>query len=254
MTPPQRRVLVTGTASGIGRALTQQLTNQGAQVTSLDRTRPTADVAVHVDVDLADQEAVDRALSEERGSDPWDAVCNVAGLADDEPPERVFAVNFLAVRHICEALIGRLRPGAAIVNVASTSGHEWPQHLATLRPLLATNGFAEGARWFADHGAQWHAEPLSKEALVAYTKARGPELVPRGLRMNAVSPGPVDTPLLEGFRRNMDQAYLDEARLHFGGSFAANDIARIVAFLSSPDSVAINGHNIIADGGLLGRC
>jgi len=70
--------------------------------------------------------------------------------------------------------------------------------------------------------------------------------------MNAVSPGPVETPILVDFEESMGKEILDGVKDLTGRHAEPIDIARVVAFLASPESGWVNGHNIIADGGVSG--
>ncbi|MDP9651541.1 hypothetical protein J2793_007016 [Paraburkholderia caledonica] len=67
------------------------------------------------------------------------------------PVDVVARVNYLGLRHLCEALLPRLAPGGNVINVASILGAEWPQRLGLHRALAGTGGFDEGSRWLAAH-------------------------------------------------------------------------------------------------------
>jgi NAD(P)-dependent dehydrogenase (short-subunit alcohol dehydrogenase family) len=250
MTVHGLRCIVTGAASGIGDAVARLFLEQGAEVVSLDRNTPTAAVNQHVKVDLTDLGSINAALDELQGE--FDVLANVAGLPGTHDPEAVFRVNFLAVRHLTEALFDRLRPGGAIVNVASTAGFAWQQRLPAILDLMAAVSFEEGVQWFKDHPQEGNAYNFSKEAITVYTMAMATGLVDMGLRMNAVSPGPVETPILADFEESMGKDTIDSVKLAVGRHAEPIDIAKIVAFLASSDAGWINGTNTIADGGLSG--
>lgn len=250
MTVQGFRCIVTGAASGIGDAVARLFLEQGATVISLDRNTPTAGVSQHVKVDLTDLGSINAALDELEGD--FDVLANVAGLPGTHDPEAVFRVNFLAVRHLTESLFDRLRPGGAIVNVASTAGFAWQQRLPQILDLMGAVSFDEGVQWFKDNPQEGNAYNFSKEAITVYTMAMATGLVDMGLRMNAVSPGPVETPILADFEESMGKDVIDSVKLAVGRHAEPIDIAKIVAFLASSDSGWINGTNTIADGGLAG--
>jgi NAD(P)-dependent dehydrogenase (short-subunit alcohol dehydrogenase family) len=250
MSLSEKRCVVTGAASGIGDAVARQLISDGATVVSLDRKAPSADVAQHIEVDLSDRPSIDAALEELTGE--WDVLCNVAGLPGTHPGETVFRVNFLAVRHLCEAFFDRLRPGGAIVNVASTAGIQWPDRLDDIRDLLAAFTFDDGVTWFEEHTPKGNAYNFSKEALIVYTMAMASGLVDLNLRMNAVSPGPVETPILVDFEESMGKDTIDGIKAMLGRHAEPSDIASVVSFLASPAAGWINGHNLVVDGGIAG--
>ncbi|MFR9806838.1 coniferyl-alcohol dehydrogenase [Pseudonocardia sp. RS010] len=245
------RCLVTGTASGIGDAVTRRLTAAGASVVSLDRHKPEADVEQHVEVDLADPASIDSALEQIDGS--FDALLNIAGIPGTAPAERVFAVNFLGMRHLTESLFDRFNPRASIVVVSSTAGFQWARRLDALKEVVATESFAEGAEWFRTHPQEGNAYNFSKEAATVYTMAMGAAVREMGeLRINAVLPGPVETPILADFEQSMGKETLDGVKALLGRHATPDDIAPTIVFLASRDSGWINGTTLIADGGVSG--
>lgn len=245
------RCLVTGTASGIGDAVARLLTAGGATVVSLDRNKPSAEVDQHVEVDLADPAGIDSALQQVDGT--FDVLANVAGIPGTHPGELVMKVNFLGMRHLTESLFERLDPGGSIVIVSSTAGFQWPLRLDALRELVATESFAEGLAWVREHPQAGNAYNFSKEAATVYTLAMGAAVREmNGLRLNAVLPGPVETPILADFEESMGRDTLDGVKAFLGRHATVDDIAPAVVFLASRDSRWINGATLTADGGITG--
>lgn len=245
------RCLVTGAASGIGDAVARRLLAGGASVTSLDRNKPTADVERHIEVDLADPDSIDAALAE--AGQGWDVLCNVAGVPGTAAAELVFKVNFLGLRHLTEAMFERLNPGASIVNVSSTAGYRWAERLDSLKELITTESFDEGLDWFRRNSPEGNAYNFSKEAVTVYTMAMGGAVREMGEhRLNAVLPGPVETPILGDFEQSMGKDTLDGVKAFLGRHATAHDIAPAVVFLASRDAAWINGSTLVADGGITG--
>jgi len=245
------RCLVTGTASGIGEAAVRRLIKDGAQVVSLDRNTPTAEVARHVEVDLADPRSIDSALSRIDGT--FDVLANIAGIPGTAPGELVFKVNFLGMRHLTESLFERLNPGGSIVTVSSTAGFNWGARLPALREVIATESFEDGAAWYAEHPQAGNAYNFSKEAATVYCLAMGGAVREMNdLRINAVLPGPVETPILADFEETMGRETLDGVKAFLGRHAEPDDIAPAIVFLASRDSAWINGTTLIADGGISG--
>lgn len=245
-----KRYVVTGAASGIGHAVATQLLEQGAEVYSLDRNTPTAPVTKHVPVDLADVASIDKALQELDGE--FDALLNVAGVPGTAPSELVFAVNALAVRHLTEALLGQLVPGGNVVVVSSTAGFGWQARLETIKELLATDTFEEGAQWYRDNPQEGNPYNFSKEVSTVYVLTMGLALNEMGLRINAVLPGPVETPILADFEESMGKDTLDGLKELLGRHATPKDIADAVLFLASDAARWVNGHPLIVDGGISG--
>lgn len=242
-----KRYVVTGAASGIGHTVAEKLLAAGAEVYSLDRNTPTAAVTGHVHVDLASPTSIDAALEQLDGQ--FDALLNVAGIPGTAPAELVFAVNFLAVRHLAEAFLERLNAGGNIVVVSSTAGFGWPQRLDTIREVLATDTFDDGARWFKENPQEGNAYNFSKEVTTVYVMSMGLAVHEMGFRMNAVLPGPVQTPILADFRESMGHDTIDGLEEMLGRHAMPEDVADVVLFLASDAARWVNGETITVDGG-----
>lgn len=245
-----KRFVVTGAASGIGHAVAVKLIAADAEVVSLDRNTPSAAVAHHIELDLANPRSIDAALEQLDGD--FDGLMNVAGIPGTAPGDLVLAVNSLAVRHLTEAFFERLRPNGTVTIVSSTAGFGWPQRLEDIRDLLATDTFEDGAAWFKAHPQQGNAYNFSKEVTTVYTMSMGLALAQMGFRINAVLPGPVETPILVDFEESMGKDALDGIKELLGRHATPDDIADAVLFLASDDARWINGHALVVDGGITG--
>jgi NAD(P)-dependent dehydrogenase (short-subunit alcohol dehydrogenase family) len=248
-----KRYVVTGAASGIGHAVAEKLLAAGADVISLDRNTPSAAVTRHIELDLANPRSIDAALEELDGdSQPFDGLMNIAGIPGTAPADLVLAVNSLAVRHLTESFFERLRPGGTVTIVSSTAGFGWPQRLETIRDLLATDTYEEGAAWFKANPQQGNAYNFSKEVTTVYTMSMGLALAQMGFRINAVLPGPVETPILVDFEESMGKDALDGVKELLGRHASPDDIADAIVFLASDAARWINGHALVVDGGITG--
>jgi NAD(P)-dependent dehydrogenase (short-subunit alcohol dehydrogenase family) len=245
-----KRYVVTGAASGIGHAVATQLLDAGAQVYCLDRNTPTAKVTKHVEVDLANPRNIDAALEHLDGV--FDGLIHVAGIPGTAPADLVLAVNSLAVRHLTESFFDKLVPGGAVTVVSSTAGFGWPLRLEAIRDLLATDTFEEGAAWFKANPQQGNAYNFSKEVTTVYAMSMGLALGEMGFRINAVLPGPVETPILADFEETMGKDTLDGLKELLGRHAAPDDISTVVLFLASDDARWLNGQAVAVDGGISG--
>jgi 3-oxoacyl-[acyl-carrier protein] reductase len=223
--------VVTGGRSGIGAACVARFASEGAEVVSLDITDPDAPV------DVTDETAVD-AFFAELGRAP-DILVNGAGTGTlarivDMPFaewRRVLSINldgtFLCLRAAARLMVSQGVPGT-IVNIASIN-QEW-----------AVNGFAPYC--------------ASKAGVQMLTKVAALELAPQGIRVNAVAPGPIDTPLLGPLAGIPGIAEALAARTPLGARLGSpEDVASVIAFLASDDSGWIAGRSIVVDGGHLLR-
>lgn len=242
------RILVTGAGSGIGRALADQLLAAGHQVLGVDR-----DVAgipagvVPFRVDLTDPAQI--AAVVEAAAD-LDGLANVAGVPGTAPAETVLRVNFLGTRRLTEAVLPRLRPGAAVVNVASLAGRR-PVCDDVVAWRLQAAADEEILRYAKAEGLGGSdAYDLSKKLLVSWTVATAAAQLSRGVRVNAVSPGPIETPIIEDFRTSMG-ASVDGAASVVGRHGRPEEVAAAAAFLLCPAASWVNGVDLELDGGLL---
>ncbi len=164
------------------------------------------------------------------------------------------AINFFGLRALTEAVAPRLREGGSVVNVASIAGFGWRANLARAKAMVDVAGFPDDvAALAARHGATDEiGYPLSKELLLLWTfrAAHQPLFKARAIRVNAVSPGPVETPILAQFRAVLGDARVDSDIARVGRAGRAAEIAPAIAFLCSDGARWINGANLPVDGGL----
>ena len=249
MTFAGRRFVVTGAASGIGRATAERLVEHGACVVALDRRDPALGPATFVAVDLADPLSIDNAVAVM--DDPLHGLANVAGVPGSFDGETVMRVNLLGLRHLTEALLPRLRPGGSIVHVASCAGTGWRANLAALLDLMAARGFDEGLAWVRAHPMSGpDAYNFSKEAVIVYGQIASMLARPLGVRVNTINPGAVETPILTDFHATMDSNVLDRLKDQAGGRDGRpSEIAAAICFLLSDEASWINGTELNVDGG-----
>ncbi|MFF4260203.1 coniferyl-alcohol dehydrogenase [Streptomyces sp. NPDC001663] len=242
-----RTVVVTGGASGIGSAVVRRFAAHGDEVLVLDR-KPGDTAARYIETDLNDCSSIDAAVEELR--QPVDVLCNVAGVSGAAPVPLVLGVNFFGLRHLTERLVPRMNAGGAVVSVASTAGWYWRDHLDEVRRLVRAPDFETGVKTGAEVLANGKdAYTRSKEALVVWTSYAAQRY--RGhVRLNTVSPGPVETPLLPEFYDSMGHEELDPLTELAGGRNARpEEIASVVDFLAGPESGWINGTDVVVDAG-----
>ena len=246
-----KTIVVTGAASGIGARTAEFCAQLGADVIGIDRREPKGPVAGFINGDLSSKSGVEAILAQLPGR--FDALCNVAGLSGSTGAAVTLAVNFYGLRALTEGAAAHIREGGAVVNVASVAGYGWRANLNRAKSMVAIEGIPDLGKVLADHSIDdKEGYPLSKELLLLWTQkaAHDARFKARGIRVNAVSPGPVETPILGQFRQVFGDTRVDQDIAAVGRAGTPSDIAPVVAFLCSDGARWINGANVAADGGL----
>jgi len=235
----ERRILITGAASGLGKAAAASFAAQGAALALIDRdVEALAGVAAesgaaYLACDVSDEQAVEKAVADaESALGGLDGVVNAAGIfprgsIEDTPTEvwrKVIDVNLLGTMFVCRAAIPALRRAgkATIVNIASIGG---------LRP--------------APHVA---AYDVSKAGVVMLSKCLAVELGST-IRVNTVCPGIIGTPMTQDLlsdKPTMDRLVHGNALGRLG---EPDDIAGALLYLTSHESSFTNGATLVVDGG-----
>lgn len=244
-----KRVVVTGAASGIGHRVAELLLEAGAHVIALDRSDVNLPVAQFVRADMTDPASIDAAVGAITGE--VDVLLNIAGVPGTANPEVTMRVNVLGLRMLTELLIHRINRGGAVTNVASIAGAQWQSHLDEVQRLLATPDYDSGVDWVRDHPMDGkRAYDFSKECVVVLTKQHGRFLREHGVRVNSVSPGPVQTPILKDFHESVGPI-MDVVTRETGRDATADDIARVLLFISDPVLQWLNASDVQVDGGFM---
>ena len=242
-----KTVVVTGAASGIGRETASTLVHEGTRVIGVD-LYPTGLADDHR-VDLSDPAQIDRLIEELPGG--IDGLCNVAGVPPSSPPWLVLAVNAKGLQHLTEGLVPKMAAGASIVNVASSAGMGWASSVDLLKDFDRVPFEREALEGFATHhglDGRGRSYSFSKEFVVAWTMRMRWAWRDRGIRMNAVSPGPVDTPILRDFIETLERAPIVMEIMDRPGR--PSDISPVIVFLLTEGAAWLRGCNLAIDGGL----
>ncbi len=243
------KAIVTGASRGIGRAIAEELANEGCDlalcargVESLeafaDELRAAGRTVVTAAVDVGDEESVagfvETAVSGLGGLDI--VVSNVSAGALKGPDQwaKSFQADLLAFVRLVESAIPHLEQSdaAAIVAVGTTSAFD------TLPPT-SPNSYA-----------------ALKAAVLQHASGLGHSLAPRGIRVNTVSPGPIDFPggAWDNLHQNRPEFYdMIQGRIPVGRLGKADEVARAVTFLASPAASFCTAVNLVVDGGFVSR-
>lgn len=233
--------VVTGGASGIGRATVEKLVDGGAKVARFDLTTfsPAHDQIISHTVDVTDRAAIEAAT--QATVDAWGGInllVNAAGIGasgtvldnDDAEWQRMMETNVMGTVRVIKAVVPHLldHPDSAIVNVGS---------------IVATTGFPNRVPYTA-----------SKGALTSLTLAMASDYLKHGLRVNAVSPSAIDTPWVSRLLSQADDPELERqqlvARQLHGRLVKAEEVAGAIAYLIGPHAGSTNGVVLPVDSGV----
>ena len=244
-------VVVTGAASGIGAACVRRLVAAGYSVIGVDRR----DAEVQADLGTTEGRAAAIEDVVEMAADGIDGVVTCAGLAGapSRPGSVLASVNYFGTVALLEGLRALLAeaPAAAAVAISSNATTIQPGIPdALVAACLA--GDEEAARALADEVGSMATYPATKLAIAHWVRNRatGPEWAGSGIRLNAVAPGMVDTPLVAEGRADPEVApLLAMLPIPIGRTGRPEEIAALVELLLGPDGGFFCGSVIFVDGG-----
>lgn len=238
-----RTAIVTGAASGIGAATVIELTTRGYRVACVDRNGPGVRAVaaaagpqhLAIELDVTDEARIVAAFADAaQALGGLDALVTSAGVAEMTPFMDLDAATFASVYN--DNVIGtflsireaakHMAPGARICTVASVAG-------------LRGGGLSGTAAYAA-----------SKGAVLALTKNAARSLAERGIAVNTIAPGATMTPMIAHVFANEAHRKRVESMSVMNRAAKAEEIARAIAFLISPEASYVDGATLVADGGL----
>jgi NAD(P)-dependent dehydrogenase (short-subunit alcohol dehydrogenase family) len=241
-----KRALVVGGATGMGAATAELVQDLGAEVVVMDYAPVTLAGAKAITLDLRDKDAIDAALDECGG--PIDALFSCAGAADGTPG--IEKINFIGHRHLIETAVakGYLGQGSAIGMISSTAGLAWRTNMDLVKEYLATPDFDSAVAWIEAHPGR--ADYMfSKMAINTYVAMKAFDFMKLGIRINAILPGPTDTPLARS-QEDLWLGFGSDYRTDAGIEASRPDQqAGPLAFLCSDAASYVSGEVMIVDAG-----
>jgi NAD(P)-dependent dehydrogenase (short-subunit alcohol dehydrogenase family) len=242
-----KRVLVVGGATGMGNATAQLAQDAGAEVVVMDFAEITQPGVKAIHLNLADRASIDAAVDECGG--PIHALFACAGVADGTPG--IEKINFIGHRRLIDRLVagGMLPRGSAIGFISSAAGLGWEANLPLLKEYLDITDFDDAAKWAQEHGKADYM--WSKQTICAYVAREAMSFLKQGIRINAICPGPTNTPLAQANK---------ELWLGFGSDYRSEvgieastplEQAYPLVFLCSDAAAGVTGIIMITDAGYI---
>ena len=233
-----RVVVITGAASGIGHATAELFRDEGATVYGLDIASTVPDGVTYVECNVGDRASVEAAIAVCAQHGRIDVLANVAGIVqfgrfeqiEDAEWDRVHAVDLKGPFMLMQAALPHLKAcGGNIVNVSSVAGN-------VAQPYALAYAAAKGG-------------------LTMMTKALALELSPDNIRVNAVCPGTVDTPIVSHvasiFPTDLDPRVADRLMMMLpGAAITPAEIGSAIVYLASPAARMVTGTVFAFDGGM----
>ena len=249
-----KTIVVTGASSGIGAACVALLKSRGARVIGLDINEPAAGT---VDQFIAYNQSSLASIDDVVAQLPngIDGLLNIAGVA---PSARfsaadILKINFFGLRYFTEQVVCKLKDGAGIVNMTSGTGAGWSSNLDNIKAFLALTDIAKVDDFITEFDISHDgldnsaAYPFGKQLLSVWTMKTSSQWKDRGIRINAVAPAAVDTPIMGDFLSSFGTE--SQQRVEKFGAATPENIALATVFLLSDDAVWVNGAVLPVDGG-----
>lgn len=223
-----KTALVTGGSRGIGKAIVERFQKEGAKVIVFDIEKPAYD-AEFFQVDITDEDQIKKAVSQ---IEKLDILVNNAGIyfqesvenTDKKELDRIVDINFKGTYLMCKHCLPLIKKAkGSIINISSSIG---------IVPELTSPAYCS-----------------TKAAVIMLTKCLSQEYGTWGIRVNTVSPGPIDTPLLRASFRSEEDEIKSGKKNPMRRIGKPEEVANVVLFLASDESSYVNGAVYAVDGG-----
>lgn len=251
--------VITGAASGMGKATARMLVEMGAEVYILDRSRPDVEgIKCWIQTDVGDRASIDHAFVQlPEQIDRFFGIAGVSGVVNTY--EETFIIDFVANKYITETyLTNRVTEGGAIAYVTSSSGVRWarPDLIDEYKTIVDADGWEATVQAIVDLDQSDNmgiiAYMLAKRAMNYYASAKAADFAKRDIRVNFVMPCSTSTPFVSEFLGVMggdDRKFRDS--IGNGKDYARPEaMAKAVVYLNSDFAEYVSGLGLIVDYGM----
>lgn len=246
-----KNVVITGAASGMGKAAAELLVELGANVYALDIAAVTAPVTKAIKTNMKDSATIDAAV--EQLPQEIYALFNCAGVPN--PPfstQDTVLINFAGLRYLTESLLPRIANGGAIASIASTAGMGWRPNLNLVKEFLALDNSIDAAiAWLAENAKKCaEGYSFSKQCIIYYTMSKAAELAKRNIRINCIAPSPTNSGFMDAMKGEGVPTSAIDLFLPPNGRYAeGRDMGEPLVLLNSKLAGFVSGVNVPVDFG-----
>ena len=245
-----KRALLVGCATGMGAAAAKAVQALGGEVHGIDYKTPDYELDSFRTCDLRDEAQIDEALASLEG--PFHAVFYCAGLPTTSTPLDIMKVNIIALRKVVTGVHSLIPRGGAVGIIASTGGLRFMENMADCNELLATDGYEAAVAWTEAHPDKVNeGYGFSKEAAIVFTMNHALDVVGDGVRVNCISPGATDTPMMPEFEKTTPKEMIKAFYGPLDRPATPEEQGWPLVFLNSDAASFITGLNLIIDGGFV---
>jgi NAD(P)-dependent dehydrogenase (short-subunit alcohol dehydrogenase family) len=246
--------VVTGAASGMGRACVERLRGVADVLVAVDLNVPDIEGTVGVACDVSDPAAVDALAARVREFGPFRALAHAAGISPTmDDARRVFEVDLVGTQLVLDAFEELVVPGSAAVCFSSSAAYQFGPFVdadqeALISDPLAPDFLDRAASAVSDSG---FAYGLAKVGVIRAVGRASVRWGLRGARVNSVAPGLIDTPM--GRQEFAQQPVMKEMldRTPLGRLGEPSEVAAVVAYLLSDAASFVSGIDVLVDGGMM---
>ena len=244
-----KRVVITGSATGMGAAAAELLVGEGAEIYALDINEVKAPVHAFIKTDMKSKSSIDAAVAQL--PEEIDVLFNCAGVPHPPHPALdTLLINFVGLRHLTDSLLPRIRKGGAVASISSTAGMGWKANRELVDTFLDLGTFDAAEAWLREEpNLNADAYGFSKQCLIVYTQRLAGELAKRDVRINCISPSATRGVFMDQLTQQVPEELVRGFCPANGRFGEPAEMGRVLVLLGSDLAGFVSGVNLPVDYG-----